>query len=112
MPSTRSPNASAGGGEQATPLRYGSARRYRVQVFDAQPTLIGAGVRLRPLQPSDRGPLYDAASDPLIWEQHPSSDRYEAGPFGEYFDVLLATATATPCCCSRSPVRPGPDGPG
>ena len=32
--------------------------------------------------------LYRAASDPLIWEQHPEPDRYKAAVFRKYFDAL------------------------
>ena len=34
--------------------------------------------------------MFAAASDPLIWEQHPASDRYEAAVFRRYFDDALA----------------------
>ncbi|MBV9075484.1 MAG: hypothetical protein JOZ10_17800 [Acidobacteria bacterium] len=44
--------------------------------FDLQPTLLGELLELRPLLPEDSDALFAAASDPLIWEQHPESDRY------------------------------------
>src|SRR5436305_6751870 len=44
--------------------------------FELQPTLRGDLLELRPLRPADFDALFDAASDPLIWEQHPESDRY------------------------------------
>jgi hypothetical protein len=49
--------------------------------FDLRPTLEGALLRLRPLRPEDFRDLYAVASDPLISEQHPMSDRYEAEVF-------------------------------
>jgi Acetyltransferases, including N-acetylases of ribosomal proteins len=53
--------------------------------FDLQPTLEGESLRLRPLREDDWEALYAAASDPLIWEQHPASDRYQEQVFREYF---------------------------
>ena len=43
--------------------------------LDRQPTLVGELLELRPLRPDDFEPLYAIASDPLLWEQHPSKDR-------------------------------------
>jgi RimJ/RimL family protein N-acetyltransferase len=53
---------------------------------DRQPHLIGELVELRPLEASDFAPLYAIASDPLMWEQHPSKDRTEVTIFREWFD--------------------------
>src|SRR6476620_1300241 len=53
--------------------------------FDLQPTLKGNLLELRPLRPEDFDDLYAVASDPLIWEQHPSSDRYKEEVFREFF---------------------------
>ena len=53
--------------------------------FDLQPTLEGELLRLRPLREDDWEALFAAASDPLIWEQHPASDRYQENVFREYF---------------------------
>ncbi|ACO47734.1 GNAT family N-acetyltransferase [Deinococcus deserti] len=61
--------------------------------FDFQPTLSGARVTLRPLKEQDFGPLYAAASDPLIWEQHPDN-RHEPAVFRAYFDGMLASGGA------------------
>lgn len=54
--------------------------------FDLQPTLKGELLELRPLQPDDFDALFAAASDPLIWEQHPESDRWTKPVFQRYFD--------------------------
>ncbi len=54
-------------------------------MFDLQPTLRGKLVSLRPLRESDFPLLYAAASDPLIWTQHPASDRYKEEVFREFF---------------------------
>ncbi len=64
------------------------------QSFAFQPTLEGALLRLRPLRADDFPALYAAASDPLIWEQHPQSERYREDVFRPYFDMLLRSAEA------------------
>ena len=53
--------------------------------FELQPTLEGESLRLRPLQEDDWEELFAVASDPLIWEQHPASDRYQEKVFREFF---------------------------
>ena len=64
------------------------------QTFDLQPTLRGRLLVLRPLVPDDFDALYRAASDPLIWEQHPESDRHEREVFRRYFDGAIASRGA------------------
>jgi N-acetyltransferase len=54
--------------------------------FDLQPTLHGQLIDVRPLQPGDFESLFAAASDPLIWEQHPERDRYKREVFRKFFD--------------------------
>jgi N-acetyltransferase len=58
-------------------------------VIDLQPILTGDLIELRPLRPGDFDALFSAASDPLIWEQHPESDRYQRDVFQKYFDGAL-----------------------
>lgn len=53
--------------------------------FELQPTLLGESVELRPLRPEDYDGVYDAAKDPLIWEQHPDRERYKPEIFRNYF---------------------------
>ena len=53
--------------------------------FDPQPTLTGTLLELRPLREDDFPALYAVASDPLIWEQHPNSDRYQESVFRQFF---------------------------
>jgi N-acetyltransferase len=62
--------------------------------FDLQPTLKGELLELRPLQPEDFQELYSVASDPLIWEQHPSSDRYQEEVFKDFFRGALESGGA------------------
>jgi N-acetyltransferase len=62
--------------------------------FDLQPTLKGALLELRPLRAQDFDALYAVASDPLIWEQHPSSDRYKEEVFRAFFLEALESGGA------------------
>ena len=62
--------------------------------FDPQPTLTGELLELRPLRPEDWEALYEVASDPLIWEQHPERDRHEPHVFHPYFEEQLASGGA------------------
>jgi len=62
--------------------------------FDLQPTLAGDLLTLRPLTASDFDALFAAARDPLIWEQHPEPDRYEADVFQRYFDGAIESKGA------------------
>lgn len=50
--------------------------------FELQPTLKGELLELRPLRAGDFVGLFAAASGPLIWEQHPESDRHTAEKIG------------------------------
>ncbi len=62
--------------------------------FDLQPTLKGSLVELEPLRADDYPALYAVAADPLIWEQHPASDRYREGVFREFFREALESKGA------------------
>ena len=62
--------------------------------FELQPTLTSELLKLRPLQVTDFEQLYAVASDPLIWEQHPSSDRYQLDVFRKFFDEALESGGA------------------
>ena len=63
-------------------------------VFDLQPTLKGKLVELRPLTADDFDELFAVARDPLIWEQHPASDRYEEPVFREFFRAGMESGGA------------------
>jgi RimJ/RimL family protein N-acetyltransferase len=69
-------------------------RRYGTMEFDLQPTLTGELLELRPLRPEDFEALFAAASDRLIWEQHPESDRYTREVFQKYFDGAIGSRGA------------------
>lgn len=62
--------------------------------FELQPTLKSEILELRPLHADDFEELYAVASDPLIWEQHPNSDRYQPDVFRKFFDEALASGGA------------------
>ncbi len=61
---------------------------------DLQPTLVGDKLMLRPLTESDWEAMYAVASDPLLWEVHPASDRYNEPVFREYFAGAMASRGA------------------
>jgi N-acetyltransferase len=62
--------------------------------FDLQPHLVGELVEVRPLKPQDWDTLFAVAADPLIWEQHPASDRYQEDVFKEFFREALESGGA------------------
>ena len=62
--------------------------------FDLQPTLKGELLELRPLRAEDFDDLYAVAADPLIWEQHPSNDRYKREVFNVFFRDALESGGA------------------
>jgi N-acetyltransferase len=62
--------------------------------FELQPHLKGKLLSLRPLHPDDFQDLYAVASDPLIWEQHPTKDRYKKDVFEGFFREALESRGA------------------
>jgi RimJ/RimL family protein N-acetyltransferase len=57
--------------------------------MNLQPTHLQSDIiEIRPLEISDFEGLYKVSSDPLVWEQHPSNDRYKK----EVFDALFKEA--------------------
>ena len=62
--------------------------------FELQPTLRSEILELRPLQAGDFEQLYAVASDPLVWEQHPDSDRYKLDVFQKFFDEAMQSGGA------------------
>ncbi|MCU0316178.1 MAG: GNAT family N-acetyltransferase [Fimbriimonadaceae bacterium] len=53
--------------------------------MNLQPVLEDGEVLLRPLEGQDFEALYQVASDPKVWEQHPHSDRWHREVFEEFF---------------------------
>jgi len=62
--------------------------------FELQPHLKGELIELRPLKPADWDELFAAASDSLIWEQHPERDRYREDVFRVFFKEALESGGA------------------
>jgi RimJ/RimL family protein N-acetyltransferase len=62
--------------------------------FALQPHLKGELIELRPLTPEDWDDLFAVASDPLIWKQHPESDRYKEDVFKVFFSEALGSGGA------------------
>jgi RimJ/RimL family protein N-acetyltransferase len=56
--------------------------------------LKGELLELRPVRPEEFGDLYAVACDPLIWEQHPASDRYKEHVFQQFFRDALESRGA------------------
>ena len=51
-------------------------------------------IRLEPLQALHLVELYEVASDPLIWAQHPNPNRYQKEVFESFFEGALASGGA------------------
>lgn len=62
--------------------------------FELQPELTNELVKIVPLQENDFNSLYQVASDPLIWEQHPNKNRYKKEVFKTYFEGAMASGGA------------------
>ena len=62
--------------------------------FEWQPELANECIRIRPLKLDDLETLYNIASDPLIWEQHPNKDRYKRNVFENFFKGAMESGGA------------------
>lgn len=62
--------------------------------FDLQPVLTGELLELRPLAEADFDELFAVAADPLIWEQHPESNRHEEPVFRRFFRGAMESGGA------------------
>jgi RimJ/RimL family protein N-acetyltransferase len=61
--------------------------------FNLQHILQNDLIKLVPIQEQDFEALYHVASDPLLWAQHPSKDRYQRPVFEIFFrDAMLSKA--------------------
>lgn len=56
--------------------------------------LANSVVKLVPLTTNDFEALFAVASDPLIWEQHPASNRYQREIFQDFFDSAIESKGA------------------
>lgn len=62
--------------------------------MNLQPTLTGLLLEVSPLHSEDFADLFEAASDPLIWEMHPQPDRYKPDVFKSFFTEALLSKGA------------------
>jgi N-acetyltransferase len=63
--------------------------------IDLQPNFLkNKLVTLVPLQESDFDGLYNVASNPLVWEQHPNPSRYQKEVFRNYFEGAMLSKGA------------------
>lgn len=63
--------------------------------FDLQPTgLYDDLITLIPLHEGDFERLFEVASDPLVWEQHPNPNRYKRDVFQNFFKGALESRGA------------------
>ncbi|WP_421941351.1 GNAT family N-acetyltransferase [Pedobacter sp.] len=62
--------------------------------FELQPILENELIKLVPLKHDDFEPLFQVASDPLIWEQHPNKNRYQRDVFENFFKGAMESGGA------------------
>ena len=63
-------------------------------MINLQPQLESDYIILTPLQEDDFEELYNAASDPAIWEQHPNKDRWKRATFKNFFEGAIKSGGA------------------
>ncbi|AZA86135.1 N-acetyltransferase [Chryseobacterium shandongense] len=62
--------------------------------FSIQPVLENEQYQLIPLQQGDFESLYQVASDPEVWRQHPNKDRYRKEVFSTFFEGAMKSGGA------------------
>jgi RimJ/RimL family protein N-acetyltransferase len=62
--------------------------------FSIQPILENEQYQLIPLQQGDFESLYEVASDPEVWKQHPNKDRYRKEVFSIFFEGAMKSGGA------------------
>ncbi|WP_294312739.1 GNAT family N-acetyltransferase [uncultured Chryseobacterium sp.] len=62
--------------------------------FAIQTILENETYQLIPLQQGDFESLYEVASDPKVWEQHPNKDRYRREVFENFFQGAIESGGA------------------
>jgi RimJ/RimL family protein N-acetyltransferase len=62
--------------------------------FSIQPIIENEKAVLYPLQKDDFDALYNTASDPKIWEQHPNKDRWKKDVFQTFFEGAIQSEGA------------------
>jgi RimJ/RimL family protein N-acetyltransferase len=79
--------------EQPVKKWFLTAEKFHTQAL-LQPHLQNENVSLVPLTVDSFEALYQVASDPLIWEQHPSRYRYLKNVFASFFKEAMDTQSA------------------
>ncbi|WP_292011174.1 GNAT family N-acetyltransferase [Chryseobacterium sp.] len=62
--------------------------------FSVQTILENKDYQLIPLQQGDFESLYEVASNPKVWEQHPNNDRYKRDVFKNFFKGAMESKGA------------------
>jgi len=62
--------------------------------FSVQPILEDDELQLIPLVQGDFESVYEVASDPKVWEQHPNKDRYKRDVFESFFQGAMESKGA------------------
>ena len=62
--------------------------------FSIQPTLESENLKLIPLKEDDFERLFEVASDPKVWEQHPNKERYKREVFENFFKGAMESKGA------------------
>ncbi|MBK8552253.1 MAG: GNAT family N-acetyltransferase [Ignavibacteria bacterium] len=62
--------------------------------FELQPELENDLIKVQPLREDDFERLFEVASDPMIWEQHPNKDRYKREVFETFFKGAMESKGA------------------
>lgn len=62
--------------------------------FSIQPELENEKYQLIPLSQGDFEALYEVASDPKVWEQHPNKNRFEREVFKNFFNGAIESKGA------------------
>ena len=68
--------------------------KIEIMNFSIQPTLENDIVSLVPLEKHDFEELFEVASDPKVWEQHPNKERYQREIFQNFFTGALESKGA------------------
>lgn len=69
-------------------------RETQASELNLQPELENKIIKIRPLRNDDFETLFEIASDPLIWEQHPNKDRYKRDVFEKFFKGAIESGGA------------------
>jgi len=63
-------------------------------LFSIQSILENHEIKLLPLQADDFDALYELASEPEVWEQHPNKDRWKRAVFEVFFEGAMQSQGA------------------